>query len=99
MDALQFGCSALLREQDTRNMRIFNYWTFAMAIWFAGATILLGEELIAPRPAAWIFPIAGLVIAIFTVRAYVRFLRDADELLRNLKQSLAATKSSRLGTP
>ena len=25
--------------------------------------------------------------------------RNADELLRNLKQSLAATKSSRLGAP
>jgi hypothetical protein len=84
MDALRFGCSALLREQDTRNMRVFNYWTFAMAIWFAAATILLAKDLVAPQPAAWIFPIAGLIISIFTVRAYVHFLRNADELLRTI---------------
>lgn len=84
MDTLRFGCSALLREQDTRNMRIFNYWAVAMAIWFAGATILLGKDLIAPQPAAWIFPVAGLIISVFTVRAYVHFLRNADELLRKI---------------
>lgn len=84
MDVFRFGCSALLREQDTRNMRVFNYWTVAMAIWYAGATILLGKDFIDPQPAAWIFPIAGLIISVFTVRAYVHFLRNADELLRKI---------------
>jgi hypothetical protein len=84
VDALRFGCSALLREQDARNMRVFNYWTFAMAFWFAGATILLGKGFIEPQPAAWIFPIGGLLVAAFTVRSYVRFLREADELLRKV---------------
>ncbi|HET7707087.1 MAG TPA: hypothetical protein VFM36_13450 [Thermoanaerobaculia bacterium] len=84
MDVRQLGCSALLREQDTRNMRAFNYWTFAMAIWFGAATILLAENIVAPQPAAWIFPLGGLVIALFTVRAYVHFLRNADELLRKI---------------
>jgi hypothetical protein len=84
MDALRFGCSALLREQDARNMRVFNYWTFAMAFWFAGATILLGKGFIDPQPAAWIFPAGGLLVAVFTVRSYVRFLREADELLRKV---------------
>jgi hypothetical protein len=84
MNAIGYGCSGLLRESDARNLRSFNYWTLSMAIWFAGATIVLGKGLIAPQPAAWIFPAAGLVFAVFTVRAYVRFLREADELLRRI---------------
>lgn len=71
-------------ERDARNLRLFSYLVLAMAIWFAAATILLGGGYIDPQPAAWIFPIAGLILSVLTVRAYVRFLHEAEELLRKI---------------
>jgi len=78
-------CSDAYTPRDTRNMRIFNVWTIAAAAMFAGATILIGKDIIARGPLAWSLAIATLLMTLLAVRAYMVFLRAADELLRRIQ--------------
>jgi hypothetical protein len=76
--------SALLTDRDARHLRIFNYWVLSTALVFAAATVLLGGNILDPQPLGWIFPLLALILGIAAVRAYVVFLRNADELLRKI---------------
>jgi hypothetical protein len=77
-------CTALYTPRDARNMRVFNYWLFAAMLTFAAATILIGEKLIG-RELGWALTGLTIGLLVMMVRAYIVFLRAADELLRKVQ--------------
>jgi len=85
MATFQQACTSLYTERDARNMRVFNYWFFAAMICFAGTTILVGEKFLARGPVAWGLTVLTIALFVMMVRAYMIFLRGADELLRKVQ--------------
>ncbi len=84
MEALRFGCSDLFTPRDGRNVRIVNAWALALGIAFVAGTILVSQKLV-PPPIGWALPAATAICGIGMLRAYVVFLREADELLRKIQ--------------
>ncbi|MEK6373825.1 MAG: hypothetical protein AABO58_14145 [Acidobacteriota bacterium] len=78
-------CSDAYTPRDTRNLRIFNVWAISAAVMFVAATILISRGIVARGPLAWILAIANLLLTLLAVRAYMVFLRAADELLRRIQ--------------
>ncbi len=74
----------LFTPRDAVNVRRFNLWMIVTALFFAAGTIVLGEGFIPRVPVAWLFPFVGAVLGFGALRAYVHFLRNADELLRKI---------------
>lgn len=74
---------ASLRTRDKRNSLAINGWCAAWALCFVGATaVLTFIELSAPL--SWLVVAVPLVPGFLALRAYLRFLREADELLRKI---------------
>jgi len=71
--------------QDSRNLKIFNWWSIGTAIAFAGTTLLLAGHWIERGPIAWGLAILSVAAAFMMVRSYMVFLRNADELLRKIQ--------------
>ncbi len=84
MEVLRFGCSDLFTPRDTQNMRAVNYWALALGSAFVAATFLVSRKVVAP-PIGWALPAATAICGIGMLRAYVVFLREADELLRKIQ--------------
>jgi len=84
-DTRDFGwtCSGLLTPRDAANLRRFNAWNIALALTFAGSILLLTAGLVPPA-AGWVLAVATLTFGLAAIRAYVHFLRGADELLRKI---------------
>jgi hypothetical protein len=80
---------------DRRNQIRFMVWTFAWAVVFLFSTALLRGRLAAfglqvGGTAAWLVASVPIVVAVGALRAYLRFLRMADELTRLIQlQGLA----------
>lgn len=72
-----------LRARDRRNGLVLNGWSFVWAVCFIGATATL-KFMQPPMPLALAVVAVPLAPGFFAVRAYLRFLRDADELLRKI---------------
>lgn len=80
---MTYGCSSLYTPRDLRNYTHFTGWMTAGMLVFAAATILIDGKWI-PDSAGWVLTVAAIVLMVITVRAYVQFLRNADELLRKV---------------
>ena len=81
----RFTCSADVTERDRRNSRIVNYWAFSwMAVW-VGATFLIKGELVTGEATLMALALAPNILGVATVRAYIRFLREAEELQRKVQ--------------
>ena len=76
--------STLHTPRDARHLGTFSRWVLSFAAVLAAGTILLGGGWIQPQPLAWLLPVAAFLLGIGAVRAYVNFLRGADELLRKI---------------
>src|SRR5688572_18359072 len=76
--------SLLLTRRDAANLRTFNYWVAGYAVTLIASTFAIESGLLRPDSLGWLFPVAAVVLGALTVRAYVVFLRQADELLRKL---------------
>jgi len=64
--------------------------TLLWALVFVGATRLIKSELLSPGALPWLVAAAPCVAAVFVLVAYMRFLREADELQRLIQlQALA----------
>ncbi|GAA0266281.1 hypothetical protein GCM10009127_02190 [Alteraurantiacibacter aestuarii] len=72
-----------MRPQDLRNARVVNMWCCAWALAFVGATFLISRLQPTPIMGAVIIAVP-LVIGVCTIRSYLRFLHQADELLRKV---------------
>ena len=83
MEALRF-CADLFTPRDTRNVRTINFWGVAMMAFFIAGTLLVSRSLV-PKPIGWSLAVATALCGIGTLRAYVVFLREADELLRKIQ--------------
>jgi len=77
------ACDSLFTPRDTQNYKVFTAWMIAASIDFAAATILIDGKFI-PSIAGWALTAAAIVLMLFTIRAYISFLRQADELLRKV---------------
>ena len=79
------GCSSLYTERDARHLKVFNFWLMAGMGCFFAATVLLSEKIIDRGPLAYALCIATVVLMSGATRAYVIFLRGADELVRKIQ--------------
>ncbi|MDP9194126.1 MAG: hypothetical protein M3P06_20710 [Acidobacteriota bacterium] len=80
---MTLSCSTLFTPRDLRNYTQFTWWMTAGMLVFAAATILIDGKWI-PDSAGWALTVTAIVLMVFTVRAYIHFLRNADELLRKV---------------
>ena len=76
-------CSLLYTARDIRNYRNFTWWMTAAMLTFAAATILIDGNFL-PAAAGWALTIATVVLMVASMRSYIAFLRNADELLRKV---------------
>ena len=77
------SCSSLYTPRDLRNYKHFTGWMTAGMLVFAAATILIDGKWI-PDLGGWVLTVAAIVLMVVTVRAYMQFLHNADELLRKV---------------
>jgi len=65
----------------------FSVWCLITALAFLGATITLNGRFITPVRGPLAFGIVGLTIVLLavTVISFLRFVRDADELMRKIQ--------------
>jgi hypothetical protein len=85
MAGLGLSYSDAFTPRDSRNISIFSVWVMATAVVFGTATVLLAESIIDKGPLAWALAITATILALGSVRAYMVFLRSADELLRRIQ--------------
>ena len=80
---------ALFTPRDAHNYRVYSAWMFGSLLLFMAATILIDGKYI-PAAAGWIATAATAAAMMLTMRSYILFLRQADELLRKVHlESLA----------
>ena len=82
---MDVSCSSLYTPRDARNLKVFNAWLMGAVVMFSAATILLAKDLVTPVPLGWALTIATIVLLALAARAYIIFLRHADELLRKIQ--------------
>jgi len=74
-------------ERDQQNIRRLNIWWCIWAFSWATALVVLGpDESTEGKVAVWKWVFVGLplFLSIFAVRAYVKFLKEADELIKRI---------------
>jgi uncharacterized membrane protein YjjB (DUF3815 family) len=84
-----------LCERDKTNLEKFSRWFLLFAAAFVVAVIFLGPTeggLEQTPPWRFVLAIAPLLPGYFAARAYLKFLGEADELIRNVHYE-AASKS------
>jgi hypothetical protein len=78
-------CNDLFTPHDAKNYRTFNIWLMVSMFTFAAVTIVLDVDraLVSGAPAAALVAIT-IVFLTVAVAMYLRFIREADELLRKI---------------
>ena len=84
MTTTNLSYSALFTARDAQNIRVFNYWFFAAMVVFAAATLLIDGKFVSGL-LGWGLTGLAVALSVMMVRAYVHFLREADELLRKIQ--------------
>lgn len=79
------SCTSLYTARDARALRIFNFWLLSGMVCFLAATILLGRNFIDRGAVAYVLTGGTIVLLVMAARAYLIFLRGADELLRKIQ--------------
>ncbi len=87
LEVLKSQCSS---PQDRRNQFRFVWWTLGWAVSFVAATFLLVEEVVT-GPTRWVVVALPALVLVQTVRTYIRFLRETDELTRRIQLDALAT--------
>jgi hypothetical protein len=72
-------------EADKRNIRAIWFWCFAWAASASAVVIALESSLQLKGPLMWLLASIPLVVGIPSVRAFLRFLREADEFQRKVQ--------------
>lgn len=78
-----FGCE--LSPTDARNSRRFGAWSLAWALTFVAAIVAFERGVRPGSAAAWLLVLVPTIVGGLTVRAFLHFLRDADELQRRIQ--------------
>ena len=79
------ACCSDMTERDRRNARHANYWLFGWMASFVGAIFAMKYGVLPEGVATWAVIAASTAIGLVAIRAFVRFIRDADELLRKIQ--------------
>ena len=70
---------------DQRNLAVFTVWCFVWAVVFCAVTFVLKYFRDLQGPVAWLLALIPIVVGVVTVRAFLRFLREADEFTRKVQ--------------
>jgi hypothetical protein len=71
-------------ETDQRNLRLVWIWTIVWAAGFSAVVVALRNAQL-QGAFAWVLAMVPFVLGMPTVRAYLRFLREADEFMRKVQ--------------
>ena len=78
-----WNCMAMATPSDRRNLQRVGVALLCWAIAFVAATLLVDHGAL-EGAAAWLAALAPATMALIAVGRYVTFLRQADELLRQI---------------
>ena len=85
MTLRQTICAGSGTAADRRNQYWFVAWTFAWALTFVVASWVLKNHREAVGVGGWALALLPNIFAIGAMLAYLKFLRNADELLRRIQ--------------
>lgn len=74
-----------MTQRDIRNARTTNVWVLVWAVCFVGLSFAVRGGQLAPGLLAWAAVAACTLLGLVVVWYYMRFLREADELLRKIQ--------------
>lgn len=72
-------------ERDWRHLKTFNVWLITGALFATASTILIGKAFIPAGVLAWTLTVVTIALLALAVRAFMVFLRAADELVRKVQ--------------
>ncbi len=78
-----WNCSDVLTARDAENLRRFNVVALAWAMLAACSSIAIGEFGVKGLT-GWALAVATLLLGLTSIWLYLKFLRNADELLRKI---------------
>lgn len=78
------GCFVGMTARDRRNARRAYQWMFIWLASFVAIALAMRFDLLAAGVVTWAAIGGSLVLGLVTMREMVRFLREADELLRKV---------------
>lgn len=76
---------------DRRNQYVFVAWCFAWAVMFTASNWLLKSDHALSATSAWVAASVPNLVGVGMVLAYLKFLRQADELIRKMQIEGLAT--------
>ena len=83
-----WAAALLLRgqtEADDRNIKVFSLWSFLWAAGFVLVVYLVKHYPEALGPFSWVLALVPLVLVVPVMRAFLRYLREADEFTRKVQ--------------
>lgn len=83
-------CAGQMTPTDRRNSRRFNAWALAWMTTFVLASLALSRQLVPAGPLRLAAALVPTALGLVVVWAYLRFLREADELVRKVQLEGAA---------
>lgn len=79
------GCHDFASAPDAPRQRRFRSWTIAAALAYLAATAALRWQAALPVALPWLAVALAVLLALVATNSYLRFLREADELLRKIE--------------
>jgi hypothetical protein len=76
------GCTGDLTPRDRRNQMQYIALLFSWMVVYLLSTYAIVNEMVAAGPLAWLVAVLPSILAAAAMLAYIRFLREGDELLR-----------------
>ena len=76
--------------RDRRNQYVYLAWLVAWAIAFVGGKWILVNRMPESEVFAWILAVLPTLMLVGAVFAYIKFLREADELIRKIQMDALA---------
>lgn len=74
-----------MTAQDVRNIRRFRLGVGIWGVSFIGATFIIKKELLPAGPLPWLVATLPILVGLYVLVTYSRFLRQADELQRMIQ--------------
>ena len=81
----RFSCPVELTARDRHNQRMLMVWSVAWASTWVEATFLIERVLETPGVVSIVTALAPNVLGIATLLAYMKFLRETEELQRKVQ--------------
>jgi hypothetical protein len=83
-----WAAALMMRGQtaaDDRNLKVFNFWCFLWAAGFVLAVFLVKNFRDALGPISWVLALFPVILGFPVMRAFLRYLREADEFTRKVQ--------------